>query len=397
MLALLCGTIWAGVVIYLLSLVMRQFRAHRATAIDALVEGSSSPSVSIIVPVRNEIDNVAHCLDALIVQVGLAPRSEIIVVDDGSDDGTVTVVEHYTSLRRRGRRVRLAAAGPLPDGWVGKPHACRRGALLAEGDWLCFVDADVRAAPELVATAIDAAEAHGIDMLSLHPFQELGSFWERLVIPAGYLMIACAKELRATGNPLCCAADANGQFMLIRRGAYFAVGGHAAVGAEICEDKALALRVQQAGFHFQVRAAEHLARTRMYRDFNSLWEGLSKNATEILDSASATLTAALTGSIVGWIALTLPAAIGARLLYRPTAAVCIGFALSLAGSAVVIGIQVGTARHFRVAAVFGPLFACGYTLAAVIACHSALLRYRGRVRWRGRTYDLRRKASPGRS
>jgi chlorobactene glucosyltransferase len=394
MLALLCGTIWAGVVIYLLSLVMRQFRGYRATAIDASAERSSSPSVSIIVPVRNEIDNVAHCLDGLTAQVGLSPRSEIIVVDDGSDDGTVTVVERYTSL---GHRVRLTAAGPLPDGWVGKPHACRHGALLAEGDWLCFVDADVRAALELVATAIDAAEAHGVDMLSLHPFQELGSFWERLVIPAGYLMIACAKELGTAGNRLSCAADANGQFMLIRRGAYFAVGGHAAVGAEICEDKALALRVQRTGFHFQVRAAEHLARTRMYRGFNSLWEGLSKNAIEILDSASVTLAAALTGSIVGWIALVLPTAIGAELLYRPSAAVCIGFVLSLAGSAVVIGIQVGTARHFRVAAVFGLLFACGYTLAAVIACHSALLRHRGRVRWRGRTYDFRGKASPGRS
>jgi chlorobactene glucosyltransferase len=394
MLALLCGTIWVGVVVYLLSLVMRQFRAYRATAIDAPVERSSSPSVSIIVPVRNEIDNVADCLDGLTAQVGLSLRSEVIVVDDGSDDGTVTVVERYTSL---GHRVRLVAAGPLPDGWVGKPYACRRGALLAEGEWLCFVDADVRAGPELVATAIGAAEAHGIDMLSLHPFQELGSFWERLVIPAGYLMIACAKKMVATGNPLSCAADANGQFMLIRRGAYFAVGGHAAVGAEICEDKALALKVQQAGFHFQVRSAEHLARTRMYRGFNSLWEGLSKNATEILDSASVTLTAALTGSIVGWIALALPTAIGAELLYRPAAAVCIGFALSLVGSAVVMGIQVGTARHFRVAAVFGPLFVCGYTLAAVIACHSALLRHRGRVRWRGRTYDFRRKASPGRS
>ena len=96
-------------------------------------------------------------------------------------------------------------------------------------------------------------------------------------------------------------------------------------------------------------------------------------------------------------ALALPTAIGAELLYWPTAAVCIGFVLSLVGSAVVIGIQVGTARHFRLAAVFGLLFACGYTLAAVIACDSALLRHRGRVRWRGRTYDFRSKTSPGRS
>jgi chlorobactene glucosyltransferase len=394
MLALLCGAIWAGVVIYLLSLVLRQFLAHRTTAIDATVEPSWPPRVSIIVPVRNEIDNIRYCLDGLTAQTGLAPRSEIIVVDDGSDDGTATVVEHYTGP---GHRVRLAAAGPLPDGWVGKPYACRRGALLAEGDWLCFVDADVRAAPELVATAVGAAEADDIDMLSLHPFQELGSFWERLVIPAGYLMLACAKKSASTDDPSFCAAAANGQFMLIRRGPYFAVGGHAAVGAEICEDKALAIRVQQAGFCFQVRAAEHLARTRMYRSFKSLWEGLSKNAVEILDSTSITLVAALAGGVVGWTALALPVAIGAELLERPTVPACIGFALSLAGSAVVVAIQVGTARHFRIAGVFGLLFACGYTIAALIACHSALLRRRGRVRWRGRTYDFRRRAASGRS
>lgn len=174
MLALLCGMIWAALVIYLLSLVIRQFRAHRATTLGALVEWVRLPKVSIIVPVRNEIENIDFCLAGLAAQTHLAPRYSITVVDDGSDDGTAAVVEHYISL---GCPVRLTAAGPLPDDWVGKSYACWRGALLAEGDWLCFIDADVRAAPELVATALSTAEAQGIDMLSLHPFQELGSFF----------------------------------------------------------------------------------------------------------------------------------------------------------------------------------------------------------------------------
>ena len=195
-----------------------------------------------------------------------------------SQDGTAAAVERFSA---QDSRVRLASAGALPDGWVGKPHACWRGALLAECDWLCFVDADVRAAPQLVAAAVTAAEAQGIDMLSLQPLQELGSFWERTIMPAGLLVLACAKSLNAG------AEDAvNGQFLLIRRTAYFQVGGHSAVRAEIAEDKALAARVKEAGFDFRVLAAERLARTRMYRNFASLWEGLSKNATEVLGGPS---------------------------------------------------------------------------------------------------------------
>src|SRR5262249_53900201 len=153
--------------------------------------------------------------------------------------------------------------------------------------------------------AVRTAKAHGIDMVSLHPLQELGSFWERIVIPAGLLIIACAKPFRTA------AADAaNGQFLLIRREVYFEVGGHACVRAEICEDKALAIRVNKAGFRFRASAAEHLARTRMYRDFRSMWEGFSKNATEILGSAEATLIAAAAALVVGWTALLLPIAAG---------------------------------------------------------------------------------------
>ena len=103
------------------------------------------------------------------------------------------------------------------------------------------------------------------------------------------------------------------------------------------------------------------------------------------------------GSIVGWGTLVLPIAIGVDLLDRPSAATCIGLALALFGSALVIGIQIGTARHFRISAAFGLLFACGYSLAALIACHSVLLRYGGRVTWKGWTYDFHRKHSPGRS
>jgi chlorobactene glucosyltransferase len=383
MLVLVCGTIWAGLVGYLLCRALRQFLTFRKTALFALSGSADLPAVSIIVPVRNEIDNIGHCIAGLIAQNCLTDRSSIIIVDDDSEDGTAEVLERIAV----DPRIRVVGAGALPRGWVGKPNACWRGALLSEGDWLCFIDADVRAAPELVASALRAAEAQGIDMLSLQPLQELGSFWECVIFPAGLLLIACAKRFQTTSED-----NANGQFLLIRRDVYFQVGGHAAVRAEICEDKALASLVRQAGFRFRVMAAEHLARTRMYREFHSLWEGLSKNATEILGSSAATLIAAVAGLIVGWTVLVLPIAAGAATVRNPSAAAAVGFGLALCGSAVVVGIHLAMTRHFRISAAYGLLFALGYTITACLACYSVLVNIDGRVTWKGRTYRLHKGA-----
>ncbi len=391
--ALLTGVIWAGLVLYLLSRALRQFGAHRATTLIAAAKPISSAPVSIIVPARNEIDNIETCLRGLTAQAGLPGGFSIIVVDDGSEDGTAAAVVRQIE---RGCPAELLAAGALPDGWVGKPHACWRGALTAGGAWLCFVDADVRAAPRLVAAALDAAERQRIDMLSLHPFQELGSFWERLIFPAGLLIIACAKDPAAAASPGSSAAGANGQFILIRREVYFDLGGHAAVASAICEDRALALRAQSSGYRVRVLAAEHLASTRMYRDLPSLWEGLSKNALEILGSSGLTLAAAAAGMAVGWAALALPAAIAVAIFPQPRAIEWVGLGLAVAGAAIVLTVQLGAARHFRIRAIFGILLPCGYTAAFLLACHSLLLRRAGGVTWKGRKYDFHRKTSaPG--
>ena len=388
--ALLTGVIWAALVLYLLSRALRQFGAHRATTLVASAKPISSAPVSIIVPARNEIDNIETCLRGLMAQAGLPGGFSIIVVDDGSEDGTAAAVVRQIE---RGCPAELLAAGALPDGWVGKPHACWRGALAAGGAWLCFIDADVRAAPLLVAAALDAAEGQEIDLLSLHPFQELGSFWERLIFPAGLLIIACAKDLAAAATPGSAGVGANGQFILIRRQVYFDLGGHAAVASAICEDRALALRAQSSGYRVRVLAAEHLASTRMYRDLPSLWEGLSKNALEILGSSGLTLAAAAAGMAVGWAALALPAAIGVAIFPQPRTIEWVGLGLAVAGSAILVGVQLAAARHFRIPAIFGILLPCGYTAAFLLACHSLLLRRVGGVTWKGRTYDFHRKPS----
>jgi len=394
MAVLLAGGVWACLIGWLLLRLLRQFRTHRAASLGPPNGTPASlPAVAIIVPARNEIANIGTCLAGLTAQRGLSGGLSIIVVDDGSQDGTGEVVARSA---RDDPRIELIGSGDLPAGWMGKPHACWQGALQTDAEWLCFVDADVRATPDLVAAAIAAALRQGIDMLSLNPRQELGSFWERLIIPAGLVLIGCAQDLRPIDDPASPEITANGQFLLTRRAVYFAAGGHAAVRDQICEDKALAARVKHAGWRFRLLGAEQLARTRMYTSFNALWEGLAKNATEILGDGLSTVRAATAGLVIGWAAILLPILTGISAAQESSTPAMIGAALGLLGSTAVIGIQIGTARHFKISPLFGLLFPFAYTAIAALAWRSFMLRRAGRLTWKGRTYALQRKASAGR-
>jgi chlorobactene glucosyltransferase len=393
MTALVAGAVWAGLIAWLLLRILRQFRTHRAASLSGPMADTALPDIAIIVPARNEIANIAACLEGLAGQSGLSGGSSIIVVDDASQDGTGQAVARAA---RDDPRIEPIEAGDLPAGWMGKPYACWQGALHAQTEWLCFVDADVRASPELVDTALTTATRQRIDMLSLNPLQELGSFWERLIIPAGLVAIACTTDLRPIDDPTSPEVSANGQFILIRRAVYFAVGGHAAVRGEVCEDKALAGRVKHGGWRYRMLGAEHLARTRMYTGLAALWEGLGKNAIEIIGDGPTTLAAASAATVVGWAAILVPALTAIAVIQEPSAIGLIGVALAVLGSAAVLGIQIGTARHFRVPLGFALLFPLAYSAVAALAWHSVALRGAGHITWKGRTYALQRKASPGR-
>ena len=377
---LLAGAAWLALVLALLRRVIGQARAYEA--LRAPRAGRPAPGVAVIIPVRDEAANIGPCLDALRAQSYPRGQMAVLVVDDGSTDGTGEIVER---VAREAAGVTLHRAGDLPDGWLGKPHACWRGAALAgEAEWLCFMDADVRAEPDLLRDAVRAAAADGVAMLSLHPRQELGSFWEQVIVPAGMLMVACAKDLRRVNDPCAPEAEANGQFILMRRDAYFAVGGHAAVRGEVCEDTALARRAKRAGHRLRVQAADHLARTRMYRGLAELWRGFSKNAVEIMGDERRTLAVAAAGLLFGWATPLLPLVLGLAAWRGTSAAAVAGFCLAAAGSLAVLGVLIGTLRHFRAPAALGLLFPLGTTAAAALACNSVRLRRRGAVEWKGR-------------
>ncbi len=197
-------------------------------------DGDGAPEVSVIVPARNEEACLADCLRSLVDQPG--PAYEVILVDDHSTDSTRAIAESFCSptLSQKTRKdgaptIRVLSAGELPHGWNGKCSAVWSGAKAAKGKWLLFTDADTRHSPDSIARGMQEAQAAGADMLSYSPKQEVHGFAERALMPVIFAELAKTYPPKDVGDPKSPVAAANGQYLLIRREAYDAVGGHAAV------------------------------------------------------------------------------------------------------------------------------------------------------------------------
>ena len=285
----------------LVNAVLLRRPAGPATAEPARVDLSA---VSILLPVRDEAHRVGPCLRSLLAQ----NVSEILVLDDGSVDGTAEVVRRVAG---DDPRCRLLTGTEPPAGWLGKPHACQRLADAADPahDLLVFVDADVVLAPGAVAAAVELMHATGLDLVCPYPRQLTGSVGERVVQPLLQWSWLTFLPLRlAETSPRPSLAAANGQFLLVRREVYRRAGGHGAVRADVLEDIALLRAVKRVGGHGGVVEGSRLATCRMYDGWAELADGYAKS----LWSAFGTPTGAV--GAVGFLALlyVLPAVAALR-------------------------------------------------------------------------------------
>jgi cellulose synthase/poly-beta-1,6-N-acetylglucosamine synthase-like glycosyltransferase len=231
----------------------------------------SSGRISVIIPARNEERNIARVVSTVAIQQDVR---EILVVDDQSTDGTVSVVEKLSQDLQQLRVIRLDG---LPAGWLGKTYAAAMGAREARGEWLLFTDADTEYVPHTLHELLGRAEREGIQLLSLSPGQVMYTWWEKAVLPMVYVWLAERFRFEEVNDPASPVAAANGQFILIRRNTYERVGGHEAVRDKILEDVALARAVKSSGGRLLFLPGRDWVRTRMYRTFPELWEGWSKN------------------------------------------------------------------------------------------------------------------------
>ena len=232
------------------------------------------PLVSLVIPARNEARNIAPCVESALAST--YPRLEVIVVDDHSTDDTARIVR---AIAQRDRRARVVTPAQLPDGWFGKQWACAAGAADSRGEVLGFMDADTRQAPDLVTRTVNAMAARDADLLSVAGTQELGSFWERMIQPQIFAIML----QRYGGTELVNRSRrvtekiANGQCLWVRRSAYDAMGGHAAVKHEVAEDLALAQHWFGAGRNVALVLGLDQLTTRMYRSLRELIDGWGKN------------------------------------------------------------------------------------------------------------------------
>lgn len=337
------------------------------------VQDGSHTTISLIIPARNEAENLRGLLPTCLAQTQ-AP-SELIVVDDQSTDATAAVATAFGA--------QVLAITQLPDGWTGKAHACHSGALHARGDWLLFLDADVRLEPSAIAAACGAATADGLVSLSLLLRQRCQSWQECLLIPFAYAQYFVGAPVGAHFQIEKPQAIVNGQFFLIQRAAYLASGGFARVRHAVMEDLAIARELKHDGLRIGFAHGETLAQVRMYRSFGELWQGFAKTSIASLayDPHGGLWT------IVALVALSmiLPVLVAA-IAESNLAALCAALA---AYALATLHISRWTQRY-AVSPIYALLYPLAATLMLLIALSATARRWSGRgVLWKGRILEAR--------
>ena len=370
---------------------------------------NSEPSVSAIVPARNEEATISAAVESLAAQPEI---KEIIAINDQSTDGTAAVLRH---LALRFPQLRILETRDLLAGWVGKNYAMSLGAAQASGDWLLFTDSDGVHLPGSLAHALADTRAHAAGLVSYSPEQEMRTWWEKSLIPFVYVRLARKFSYDEVNDPDCPAAAANGQYLLIRREEYEQIGGHAAVAGEVLEDVALAQLAKRAGVRLYFNSGCGIMRVRMYRTFGAMWQGWTKNLYPLMGEMRGSQEAAaraesqtaakenLAGDARAKATGRSSRAVG-RELFRvvpwiPLLLLLLAVAHPIIGT---VGAGLLAARHAayagelrrnRFPAGLALYYLPGVALYAAVLLNSELRYARGSVVWKGREYPVGQRDS----
>jgi chlorobactene glucosyltransferase len=345
------------------------------------------PKVSILVAARNEEEALPAALQSLLALD--YPDYEVILVDDDSTDRSGVIADGWARHPASAGRLKVIHNHELPAGWRGKVYALSLAANAARGEWLLSTDADVVFHPPLLRLAVSCARKEQARLVSLLPEFEFGSTAEKIVLPAFSFLLATLFPLRLINSPKSPRALAAGAFLLMRREDYEALGGYAWLRDVVAEDLRMAQRFKRSGRRIYVALTRGLFRTRMYKGWHEMWEGLARSAFEGTDFSLRRVTF---GVIFGNLLAVFPWVAAAILLVRDMmagapltadSALVLALGACLASAAVYLPILI----FFRVF----PLYvltlpvACLFYSGAAIASTWMSLRGRG-ISWKGRHY-----------
>jgi chlorobactene glucosyltransferase len=340
--------------------------------------------LSVIIPARNEAATIETVVRSVLATT--YEPLEVIVVDDRSEDDTRAIVER---LMRLDDRLRVVPGEELPAGWFGKPRACWQGYRAARGEILAFTDADTRHAPALLEHAVGALGAEAADLVTVASHQVCLGFWERVVMPQIWLLLGLryspARVNRAT-RPR--DAIANGQFILLPRASYEALGTHEAVRMEVAEDLALAQRCVSSGRKLWFAHAPGLIETRMYRSLAHLVEGWSKNiylggrrSFPEEPVLRALVPVLLVAPMLFWLTPPMVLALAAGGAALPHGL----FGAAVLASALSAAFWILVSYGMKIPPWYGLAYPLGAAVALFIVARS-VARGRRAVEWKGRTY-----------
>src|SRR5215213_3284649 len=347
---------------------------------------TNAPLISVCVPARNEERNIRACVEAVLAQD--YPNFEVIILEDRSTDATGEILR---DIAVQNDRLKVINGSDLPKGWAGKPHALFQASAAARGDWLCFVDADTFLSSTTLSSCYAKAIETNADMFTILTFQIMGSFWEKAVLPIVMTALSVGFSPRKVNDPKSKDAIANGQFILIKRSVYEAIGGHESVKDQIVEDKAISEQAKWNGYRLIIANGYSVAKTRMYTSLPEMWEGWTKNIYLGLRDRPSSLWLGVFGAFLAVLAaLFLPVwpFLGMIWFLRGGEGVAITVILeSLILWAIIIAVRARVAIGMGIALWYAFTFPLGAAVFAAMMLTSTWKVISGKgVTWKGRIY-----------
>jgi chlorobactene glucosyltransferase len=336
------------------------------------------PFVSVCVPARDEERDIEACLTSLLNQN--YPHFEVIVVDDNSSDSTPAIIQ---ALKKRYANLVDIQGAELPDDWYGKPFALHQAEQRARGELLLFTDADPVFQPYALTTAVHLMQKHQLDMVSLLPGAEFGSFWERTIQPVIFAFIAALTRFKKVNDPESKSAMGVGAFILLRREVYDRVGGYVTLRQAILEDIGMARLVKQSGAKIMIADAQKIYSIRMYHSFREIWTGWRKNVFLAMKKSifkTFYYILCVWGFVVTpWLVVGVHLWMGSGLGW---------LAMALAGLGLVLITELTLCHELNLEKHYVLLFPLGALIMAAIMINSMIhVLFMGQAEWRGRTYS----------